>query len=149
LSTPVNEQYACKSLAERAAGYGMKSVTIDGNNILEVYETFRNIAQEIRQNPEPWLVECVTFRMRGHEEASGVKYVPKELMDEWATKDPIQNYEHFLFENKILDISKKEEILAGLKHEINVSWQQTEQEPDVESSEEEELKDVYVPYTQN
>jgi len=88
LSTPVAEQYACSHLADRGKGYGMKSIRIDGNNILEVYSELNKIAKKIRKSPQPYLVECDTFRMRGHEEASGTKYVPKKLMEKWAKKDP-------------------------------------------------------------
>lgn len=146
LSTPVREQYVCDTLADRGNGYGMKSITIDGNNILEVYQTFSKIASEIRENPEPWLVECRTFRMRGHEEASGTKYVPQELMDEWAQKDPIQNFENYLFENNILDESKKQEYIRDIKHEIDIAWQEADNQPAIESSESEELADVYAPF---
>jgi 2-oxoisovalerate dehydrogenase E1 component len=146
LSTPVREQYVCDTLADRGKGYGMKSVTIDGNNILEVYQTFSKIAAEIRENPEPWLVECRTFRMRGHEEASGTKYVPQELMDEWAQKDPIQNFENYLIENNILDESKKQEYILEIKKEIDVAWQAADNEPAIESSENQELADVYAPF---
>jgi 2-oxoisovalerate dehydrogenase E1 component len=146
LSTPVREQYVCDTLADRGKGYGMKSVTIDGNNILEVYQTFSKIASEIRENPEPWLVECRTFRMRGHEEASGTKYVPQELMDEWAQKDPIQNFENYLIENNILDESKKQEYILEIKKEIDVAWQAADNEPAIVSSETQELADVYAPF---
>ncbi|MCB0537402.1 MAG: thiamine pyrophosphate-dependent dehydrogenase E1 component subunit alpha, partial [Bacteroidetes bacterium] len=88
LSTPTNEQYNCQKISDRGIGYGMKAITIDGNNVLEVYETIKRNADSIRENPEPILIECQTFRMRGHEEASGTKYVPKKLMEEWAKKDP-------------------------------------------------------------
>ena len=98
LSTPVSEQYRCEKLSDRGLGYGMRSMTIDGNNVLEVYQTISKLAEEIRKNPEPILVECQTFRMRGHEEASGVKYVPKELMEKWAQKDPLKNFEAYLLE---------------------------------------------------
>src|SRR5215217_7248324 len=96
LSTPVNEQYACKQLADRAAGYGMRGITIDGNNILEVYKEITKARLYCIAEQKPILVECMTFRMRGHEEASGVKYVPKELFEEWGKKDPVTNYEAFL-----------------------------------------------------
>lgn len=148
LSTPVREQFVCENLTDKGIGYGMKSVSIDGNNILEVFQAISGIAREIRQNPEPWLVECRTFRMRGHEEASGTKYVPQSLMDEWAAKDPVQQYENYLFENKILDKAKKEEIFLKIKQEIDLAWQETEKEPVVESTEEEEISDVYTPFMQ-
>lgn len=146
LSTPVREQYVCDTLADRGRGYGMKSITIDGNNILEVYHTISGIAHEIRENPEPWLVECNTFRMRGHEEASGTKYVPQELMDEWAEKDPIFNYEKYLLENNILDESKKQAYILEIKKEIDIAWKETDNQPAIHSSETEELADVYAPH---
>jgi 2-oxoisovalerate dehydrogenase E1 component len=95
LSTPLNEQYRCKNLVDKAIGYGMEGWQIDGNNILEVFNTIQEIANDIRIKPRPVLVECLTFRMRGHEEASGTKYVPQELMDAWALKDPVRNFEQY------------------------------------------------------
>ena len=102
LSTLPSEQYACESLVDRAKGYGMRGLSIDGNNIIKVYATIRQLAAEMRKNPEPVLLECRTFRMRGHEEASGTKYVPKELMEEWAKRDPIENYEKWLLAEDLL-----------------------------------------------
>lgn len=110
LSTPVNEQYRCRQLADRAKGYGMESVVIDGNNILEVYDTIRGIRDYCIREHKPYLVECMTFRMRGHEEASGTKYVPKELFEEWSAKDPIANYERWLVEQGILTADVIQEI---------------------------------------
>ena len=103
LSTPVSEQYLCKDLVDKARGYGMEGVQIDGNNILAVYETVKGVRDYCIKNQKPYLIECMTFRMRGHEEASGVKYVPKEMFEQWIEKDPIKNYERFLIEEKILD----------------------------------------------
>src|SRR5690606_10208771 len=102
LSTPVNEQYACRQLADRAVGYGMKGITIDGNNILEVHKTIKEAREYCIREQKPMLIECMTFRMRGHEEASGVKYVPKNLFEEWAKKDPVQRFEDYLLENGVL-----------------------------------------------
>lgn len=102
LSTPVSEQYRCKNLVDRASGYGMEGTQIDGNNILSVYETIKGVREYCIKNQKPYLVECMTFRMRGHEEASGTKYVPKEMFEQWLQKDPIKNYERFLIEEKIL-----------------------------------------------
>ena len=113
LSTPVNEQYRCFSLVERARGYGMEGVRIDGNNILEVYDTIKGVREYCIKHQKPYLVECMTFRMRGHEEASGVKYVPKHLFDLWEKKDPIQNFEKYLLEQGVL----KEELVAEIKNE--------------------------------
>src|SRR5919205_3176848 len=102
LSTPVQEQYRCAQLADRAKGYGMESVVIDGNNVLEVYDTVKGVRDYCIREQKPYLIECMTFRMRGHEEASGIKYVPKELFIEWEAKDPIQNYENYLLQEGIL-----------------------------------------------
>ncbi|MEZ4950987.1 MAG: thiamine pyrophosphate-dependent dehydrogenase E1 component subunit alpha [Saprospiraceae bacterium] len=113
LSTPTNEQYKCEFLADRAKGYGMEGITIDGNNILEVYQTIQKLAKDIRKNPRPVLVECLTFRMRGHEEASGTKYVPKHLMEEWALKDPISNFENYLIKEGLITESESKSLKAG------------------------------------
>lgn len=102
LSTPVSEQYRCENLADKAKGYGMEGVQIDGNNILTVYETAKGVREYCIRNQKPYLIECMTFRMRGHEEASGVKYVPKEMFEQWIEKDPIKNYERFLVDENIL-----------------------------------------------
>jgi 2-oxoisovalerate dehydrogenase E1 component len=104
LSTPSKDQFRCAHIADKGIGYGIESKTIDGNNILEVYTEISRIAADLRQNPRPFLLECKTFRMRGHEEASGTKYVPQELMDEWAKKDPIANFENYLLTNKLISV---------------------------------------------
>ena len=102
LSTPVNEQYKCVSLSLKAAGYGIEGRKIDGNNVLEVYHAVSEIAASIRENPRPVILECMTFRIRGHEEASGTKYVSPELIDEWVAKDPVKNFEQYLLNEYIL-----------------------------------------------
>lgn len=145
LSTRPNEQYACKDLIDRAAGYGMRSAKIDGNNILEVYSTISKIAAELRENPEPFLLECVTFRMRGHEEASGTKYVPKELMDEWAKKDPIENYEKWLLKEGVLTSEVRDSIHDKYKKQILDAVEVMFAEPEPVPDTEEELADVYAP----
>src|SRR5690554_1920409 len=101
LSTPTTEQFNCKNIADKGQGYGMESHIIDGNNILEVYTKIKRIANSVRENPRPVLLEFKTFRMRGHEEASGTKYVPKELLLAWKKKDHLENYENFLFDEGI------------------------------------------------
>src|SRR5215212_9229221 len=103
LSTPVHEQYRCENLVDRAIGYGMEGVRIDGNNVLSVYDTIKGVREYCIREQRPYLVECMTFRMRGHEEASGTKYVPKELFEEWGQKDPVLNFEMFLLKEKVLD----------------------------------------------
>ena len=133
LSTPVDEQYRCKNLVDRAIGYGMEGVQIDGNNILEVYDTLKGVRKYCIKNQKPYLIECMTFRMRGHEEASGVKYVPKELFEEWIEKDPIKNYERFLVDEGVLstfELSKvHEEIKKYIENEIEQSVLGKKSEP--------------------
>jgi 2-oxoisovalerate dehydrogenase E1 component len=114
LSTPVDEQYRCFSLADKAKGYGMEGLRIDGNNILEVYHTIKGVREYCIQHQKPFLIECMTFRMRGHEEASGIKYVPKELFDLWEKKDPVKRFEEFLINENILSTVET----ANLKNEI-------------------------------
>lgn len=145
LSTPTSEQYRCANLADKGLGYGMRAMTIDGNNILEVYRTISELAAELRENPEPILLECQTFRMRGHEEASGTKYVPKELMDHWAAKDPLSNYEAFLLEQKVLTPEKIETLRAAYKSEIEAGLALAAAEETVSSTAAAELEDVYAP----
>jgi len=146
LSTPVSEQYACKSLADRGLGYGMKSHSVDGNNVLEIYALLSKVAKEIRSNPEPVLIECRTFRMRGHEEASGTKYVPQELMDEWAQKDPIMNYRNFLLDEKVLESEEIDNIEDSIKKEIKKELKIAEKATDVDIELHTELRDVFAPY---
>lgn len=147
LSTPVNEQFRCSQLAERGIGYGMRAITIDGNNILEVHQTIQQLAKEIRQNPEPILVECMTFRMRGHEEASGTKYVPQELMDTWAEKDPIQNFEDFLLAEKLISKTKIDQLKKQIKIAIEKGLEEAAALPLPTPDLNKELGDVYAPYT--
>src|SRR5690606_4728231 len=120
LSTPTNEQYRCKQLADRGIGYGMEAHIIDGNNILEVYTKISALVESMRQNPRPVLLEFITFRMRGHEEASGTKYVPQELMDQWALKDPVVNFEKFLLSEQVLTSEEVEQIQAEQKQHIEL-----------------------------
>lgn len=145
LSTTANEQYACEQLVDRAAGYGMRSARIDGNNILEVYDTIRRVSAEMRQNPEPFLLECVTFRMRGHEEASGTKYVPKELMDEWAQKDPLDNFERWLLQEGLLDEKTIKNLREGYKKTVQDAVDVMFNEPEPVPDTAEEIADVYAP----
>jgi 2-oxoisovalerate dehydrogenase E1 component len=148
LSTPTNEQYNCKQLVDRALGYGIEGHQIDGNNILEVYDTLDQIAKDIRVKPRPILVECLTFRMRGHEEASGIKYVPQQLLDEWAVKDPVKNFEKYLIEQNILN----DDLIPSIKTEIkkDIEWEVEtafdEEEPVANAAT--ELADMYYPYQQ-
>ena len=147
LSTPSNEQFRCKSIADKGIGYGMKAVTIDGNNILEVYSTVKKLAEEMRENPKPVLLECITFRMRGHEEASGTKYVPKELFEEWGKKDPLTNFETFLLENGIMTKEGMAEVRSVIKKEIDEGVEEVFEEPEITPDTKTELNDVYAPHT--
>lgn len=147
LSTPVNEQYKCKQLADRGIGYGMEAITIDGNNILEVYNTLEKYAKELRQNPRPILIECMTFRMRGHEEASGTKYVPQELFDVWSGKDPVKCFEKFLLEEKILSEDLISEYRAANTLEIESGLKDAFNAPEIEPNLQEELADVFKPFS--
>lgn len=146
LSTPTSEQYNCKKLSDRGVGYGMKAITIDGNNVLEVFQTIKRNAEAMRKNPEPILIECQTFRMRGHEEASGTKYVPQELMEQWAKKDPILNFENYLLEENIISIDEIERIKSSYKNQINEQVVEGFDAPNIKPNLEEELNDVFKPY---
>ena len=147
LSTPTNEQYRCENLVDRAKGYGMEGRLIDGNNILEVYHTIHELAEDLRKNPRPVLVECKTFRMRGHEEASGTKYVPQELFDLWEQKDPLKNFEAYLLEECIIDEHEIASIKAQFKQEIEQDVEAVFAMPDVAPDEKLELDDMYAPRT--
>lgn len=143
LSTPTAEQFKCKDLADKGIGYGMESHIIDGNNILEVYSKVAALAEDMRLNPRPVLLEFKTFRMRGHEEASGTKYVPQELMDAWSLKDPISNYVDFLKKQDILTDKEEERIKLHFKAEIEAHLQKAFQEEVIISTESNELDDVF------
>ena len=144
LSTPTEEQYRCERLADRGLGYGMRALTIDGNNVLEVYRTISQLAAELRENPEPVLVECQTFRRRGHEEASGTKYVPQELMDYWAERDPLTNFESFLLAKRVLSKKRIDALRQEIKAEIEAGLATAFDEPEVRSTPGAERADVYA-----
>ena len=143
LSTSTKEQYNCENLADKGLGYGMESHIIDGNNIIEVYRKIGKIANDIRKKPRPVLIEFKTFRIRGHEEASGVKYVPKALIDTWAKKDPISNFEDYLTNNDIINIEDIQTIKDSLNLEINENLELAYKEPFPETSIELQLSDVF------
>jgi 2-oxoisovalerate dehydrogenase E1 component len=145
LSTPVNEQFVCKQLADRAIGYGMKGMTIDGNNILEVYKTISEARQYCIDEQKPVLIECMTFRMRGHEEASGVKYVPKELFEEWGKKDPVKNYEDYLINEGVLSEAAIADIRAQIQKEIEDGLAKGFATEAIKPDTAEEIADVYAP----
>ena len=143
LSTPVNEQYRCISLVDKAKGYGMEGVVIDGNNILSVYDTIRGVRDYCIKNQKPYLIECMTFRMRGHEEASGTKYVPPDLFKIWELKDPIKNYERFLIETGVINEMKVAEIRNEFKNQIESELKIGFDTKPVVADTEEEMEDVF------
>ena len=145
LSTPSREQFRMKQFIDKAIGYGIEGIQIDGNNILEVHRAITQIAAQMREDRKPVLLECMTFRMRGHEEASGTKYVPQELFDIWAKKDPVSNYERFLLDSGVLDQDTIDTIRKEFKQEINQHWEVTFGLPEVEADADYELADVYAP----
>lgn len=146
LSTPTNEQFRCENIADKGIGYGMESHIIDGNNILEIYHKLSELKVSMKKNPRPILLEFKTFRMRGHEEASGTKYVPKELMEEWAAKDPVENYRKFLSEKGILSDDFDTLLHTEIKATIDENWALSNAEPEIEAIYEEELNNIYKPF---
>ena len=148
LSTPSNEQFRCKSFVDKAIGYGIEGVQVDGNNILQVYDIIQSLAQSLRMKPRPVILECITFRMRGHEESSGTKYIPKKLMDEWALKDPLANYEKYLLQENVIDKKFSDDLRKKIKKEIEAGLEEAFKETHPEASTQEELKDVYAHHTQ-
>ena len=148
LSTPVSEQYSCFSLVDKAKGYGMEGIRIDGNNLLEVYDTIKGVREYCIQNQKPYLIECTTFRMRGHEEASGVKYVPPELFELWAKKDPVKNYEQYLVDENIVTAQQIETIKNETKEYIEKELQAAANASSLIADTEEEINDVYAPNEQ-
>ena len=147
LSTPSNEQFKCKSFADKAIGYGIEGLSIDGNNVLKVFETIKNLAESIRENPRPVILECVTFRMRGHEEASGTKYVPKELFDVWGRKDPVNTYEKFLINEGVLTEDLIEKIRLEIKQDIDAGLEIAFAEQNPKPDTEKEIKEIFKPFT--
>ena len=144
LSTPTNEQYRCQHLVDKAKGYGMEGVQIDGNNILEVYETVIGVRDYCIKHQKPYLIECMTFRMRGHEEASGIKYVPPALLEEWALKDPLTNYENYLLDENVLTTDTIEVIKKEIKEYIEADLAEAALAVPLIADTKEELQDVYA-----
>ena len=150
LSTPSREQFRCKQFIDKAIGYGMPAedaIQVDGNNIVEVYNAVRKAAESIRNSPRPILMEFMTFRLRGHEEASGTKYYPQGLIDEWEKKDPVDNYEAWLFEKGVISEEDEARIRSEIKQQINDALKIAYAEPDITPQTEIEIKDVYAPFS--
>ena len=148
LSTPVSEQYKCKALVDKAIGYGMEAYQIDGNNLLEVYDRILTLRNSMKKKPRPVMIECMTFRMRGHEEASGVKYVPKELFEKWQVKDPVKNYEEYLKKEGLLNDEQIKSIRSKFKSEIESALDAAFAEPKVKPDTAYEVKDVYAEFNE-
>ncbi|MFM7903046.1 MAG: thiamine pyrophosphate-dependent enzyme, partial [Bacteroidota bacterium] len=146
LSTPSNEQFRCKQFIDKAIGYGIEGVQVDGNNVLEVFHAVQSIRERMKQDSRPVLLECLTFRMRGHEEASGTKYVPQELFDEWGKKDPVENFEKYLIDEKVLNAELISSIRDSIKSEIEagleVAFAETEPQPNTNL----EMADMFAPF---
>lgn len=148
LSTPSSEQFKCKQLADKGKGYGMEAITIDGNNIVEVYRTMQKAVEKMRKHPAPLLLECMTFRRRGHEEASGTKYVPNDLMEYWEQRDPVVNYEDFLREKGILTEALQQSIRKEITAEIESALAYAAAQPPVTPDLSTELGDIYAEHPQ-
>lgn len=148
LSTPSSEQFRMKQFIDKGIGYGMEAVQVDGNNILETFSTIKSLAESIRKKPRPILLECLTFRMRGHEEASGTKYIPAHLFEEWGKRDPVSNYENFLLSEKIIDenliAATRREIKLEIEKNLEITFAENNPEPDTLM----ELNDVYANFRQ-
>ena len=149
LSTPSKEQFNCKQFIDKGIGYGMKTEQVDGNNILQVYDCIKKVKLSQSKKPEPFLVEALTFRMRGHEEASGTKYYPKGLQDKWKTKDPILKLETEILKNKILSENEIEEFKNNIKETINIAWLKAFETPKLKADLALELGDIYKEHYNN
>lgn len=147
LSTPSSEQFRFKQFIDKGPGYGIEAIQVDGNNILEVHRTIKEQAEKIRTNPKPVIIEALTFRMRGHEEASGTKYVPKALMERWAQKDPVENYESYLYKQGVLNDKIEKEIRARIKSEIETGLNTAYAEELPHADTDKEINDLFAAYT--
>ena len=146
LSTPTNEQYAIEDLADRGASYGIESHIVDGNNIIDVYRIISKVSKSIRKDSKPILLEFKTFRMKGHEEASGQEYIENALIEEWKKKDPINNYEEFLLKEKIISNDSIKKITQKIGKEIDTNWKDANSLPEVKFNQQKELLDVFKEY---
>jgi len=147
LSTPSSEQFRCKQFIDKGIGYGMDAIQVDGNDILAVIEAVRQIRAQIQENPRPFILELMTFRMRGHEEASGTKYYPEGLQAEWEPKDPVANFEAYLLKSEIIDQASIEALKIQLKEEIQEAFDTANAAPKIIPSLEQEMADVYAPHS--
>jgi 2-oxoisovalerate dehydrogenase E1 component len=148
LSTPSDQQFKFKNFVDKGPGYGIDAIKIDGNNILEVYDTISQVASNIRKKNRPVLIEAMTFRMRGHEEASGTKYVPKELMEKWAKKDPLENYENYLLSEKVITKTSIKTLRAKIQKDIDQGLETAYAEQLPTPQTEKEVAEMYANYNQ-
>lgn len=148
LSTPSNEQFRCESFVDKCKGYGIDGISIDGNNLLEVYQTVQSVASSIRKKPRPFLIECRSFRMRGHEEASGTKYYPEGIQDKWAVKDPVENFEQFMLQEGILTEEQVTAFKEDIKTEINDGLEIAYAEEPIVPNTDKEVRDLYASHQQ-
>ncbi len=148
LSTPSDQQFNFDSFTQKGPGYGMKTKQINGNNLLEVYHAISGVSKVIKKKNEPYLIECMTFRMRGHEEASGTKYYPEGLQGEWSKQDPIDNYEKYLTKEKILTEKAKDQLYADIKAEIENGLKLANNEDTIAVSTDNEVSDLFAPFEQ-
>lgn len=146
LSTPTSEQFTFDSFVVKGPAYNINAYSIDGNNILEVFHKITEIKEEILRTGKPVILECKTFRMRGHEESSGTKYVPKKLLDDWQKKDPVENFESYLVKEKVLTNDEINKIKKEIKVNINNDIDNILGEANVVVNTENEISDIYKMY---
>jgi len=148
LSTPNHEQFNFDSFTAKGPAYGIEAHSIDGNNVLEVYSAVKEIAKKMRKDSAPVILECRTFRMRGHEESSGTKYVPKELFEKWAKFDPVENYESFLISENIFTKNEMISIKSEIKKNIEDEVEPVFNLPNTKTNSQREINDVLAPFVQ-
>jgi 2-oxoisovalerate dehydrogenase E1 component len=145
LSTPSREQFNFDSFLVKGPAYGMEAHSIDGNNILDVYRKAKELTESMRENPRPVLLECKTFRVRGHEEASGTKYYPEGLIDAWSERDPVDAFGAFLEKKKWLSAEERETWKQEEKEAIQQALEDALREPEPLWDEAAERADLFAP----
>ncbi len=144
LSTPTEEAVPIANLADAAPGYGFPGISVDGNDVLSVVMAVQSAAAHARQGSGPTLLEMKTFRRRGHEEASGVKYVPQALMEEWAAKDPVELYAAQMIENEVVTAREIEAMRGEISREVEAASEYALAQPLMESTASREKKSVFA-----
>ncbi len=148
LSTPSKEQYNCENIADRAVGYGIESHVIDGNDLSLIFSKISQISKQIRNTSKPVLIEFKTFRVRGHEEASGTKYVPEDLLKKWKDRDPVEAYISKLFDLSYISEKELVSIKEIITQDIEESIDAADQIDSISSIDWEEQDEVFQPYEQ-